>query len=407
MKFWIQVAAAIFVSIAVPASAGDVPGDPQVVFTTSVTGNVILGSWPDADEQTGLAAADRICQNRAAAGSLANAASYVAWISDSNDDAYCRLHGLTGKKADNCGQPSPPTSTGPWVRTDGYPFAPEIGPLLSPHNVVYTPPMFDEMGEPVSPNQFLLTATGYDGTLLGDSCGDWTDDSSGSLSLGAAGAVSGSWTSSAGASCSYPSAALLCMERSTGADFPPIESSGRIAFLSSASGNGNLGSWPEAGGATGLAAGDAICQTLAADAGLAHASSFKAWLSDDTTNAIDRIEHDGPWKRLDGVPLASGKSELTADAWFTGLAVDENGNYLVEAVHGSNVWTATQMDGTTTAAACQNWSSDSSADSGTRGLHYTAGVWRTHFTQVGCHVSARLYCLSDLGPVVFSDRFEN
>lgn len=406
MRPWTRIAAAFFASIALPASAGDVAGDPQVVFATSVTGNVILGSWPDADDQTGLAAADRICQNRATAGGLANAASYVAWISDSSDDAFCRLHGLSGKKADNCGQPSPPTSTGPWVRTDGYPFAPEVVPLLSPNNVVYTPSRYDEFGASLSPNRLLLTATGYDGTLVGDSCGDWTDDTTGNLQLGMAGAVSGSWTQSVGTTCSHPSTSLLCMERSAGADLPPIESAGRIAFLSSASGNGDLGSWPEAGGETGLAAGDAICRTLAADAGLAHAFSFKAWLSDDTTHAIDRIEHDGPWKRLDGVPLADGKSELTADTWFTGLAVDENGNYLVENFHGSNVWTATQVDGTATAATCQNWSSGSDTDSGTRGLHYTVSARRTHFTDIGCHISSRLYCLSDLGPVVFSDRFE-
>ena len=40
-----------------------------------------------------------------------------------------------------------------------------------------------------------------------------------------------------------------------------------MVFLSSASGTGDLGSWPEAGAFTGLDAADAICRNLANAAG--------------------------------------------------------------------------------------------------------------------------------------------
>jgi len=45
----------------------------------------------------------------------------------------------------------------------------------------------------------------------------------------------------------------------------------RRAFVTSASGTGNLNSWPDAGGLFGLAAGDAICRAQATAAGLPNA----------------------------------------------------------------------------------------------------------------------------------------
>jgi len=52
----------------------------------------------------------------------------------------------------------------------------------------------------------------------------------------------------------------------------------RVAFVTSVTGTADLGSWPEAGSAVGAAAGNAICRTLAADAGLQNAGTFIAWL---------------------------------------------------------------------------------------------------------------------------------
>jgi hypothetical protein len=50
------------------------------------------------------------------------------------------------------------------------------------------------------------------------------------------------------------------------------------------------------GQATGLASADALCAGLAAAAGVT--GSFRAWLSDSTTSAIDRIQGTGPWLNM-------------------------------------------------------------------------------------------------------------
>jgi hypothetical protein len=73
--------------------------------------------FASVDAGTGLEAADAICQSRAEAGGLNG--TFRAWLSDDDDDAYCRIHGLSGKKAENCGQGSLPDFAGNWVRTDG------------------------------------------------------------------------------------------------------------------------------------------------------------------------------------------------------------------------------------------------------------------------------------------------
>ena len=88
------------------ATASDLPR----VFMTSTTGTGDLSTWADAHGLSGLAAADEICRTRAAAASLADADSYVAFLSDTRDDAYCRVHGLDGKRSDQCGAGALPWS---------------------------------------------------------------------------------------------------------------------------------------------------------------------------------------------------------------------------------------------------------------------------------------------------------
>ncbi|MBI5194666.1 MAG: Ig-like domain-containing protein [Nitrospirae bacterium] len=99
--------------------ASAVPGN-RIAFVTSGRGNGNLSTWADAGEKTGIAAGDTICQARANAAGLSG--TYAAWLSDSTNDAYCHIHNLTGKKADNCGQTTLPAEAGPWLRMDGLPF---------------------------------------------------------------------------------------------------------------------------------------------------------------------------------------------------------------------------------------------------------------------------------------------
>lgn len=73
----------------------------------------------------------------------------VAWFSDEDDDALCRLAGLSGKVEDNCGEATPPVVEGPWVRSDGYLIAESLGDLVeSPA----APLMLDIAGNYSAPN---------------------------------------------------------------------------------------------------------------------------------------------------------------------------------------------------------------------------------------------------------------
>ena len=167
---------------------------------------------------------------------------------------------------------------------------------------------------------------------------------------------------------------------------------------------GNLGSWPEAGGATGLAAGDAICQYLAAEAGLDEPGSFKAWLSDGTANAIDRFTYDGPWIRVDGVRIANNQADLTDGELLSALNVDEDGKYL--ANYG--VWTGTSTSGLNNGDHCAGWTSADGLVSGTFGIvNETDAEWTEDWDRACSDGGGRLYCFSQIATVVFVDGFES
>lgn len=401
-----------FVGLAL-ASLGVVAGENRVVFLTSTTGSPDLASWDDSGEATGLAAGDAICQSRAEAASLDNPGNFVAWLSGSSDDAYCRIHGLAGKKADNCGQAVLPESAGPWVRADGYPFAPEVSRLLAPENAVYMPPWRDEFGEPVEGFRSVLTGTDAEGVAadIGRTCEDWTStEASPGPIVGSAGTTSLRWTSAGGVACNHTYLSLMCMEQLPGTPLPSFEQSGQLAFVTSAFGSGDLSSWPQAGaGASGVDAGDSICRNLAADAGLPYPDGFKALLSDNTTDAIDRFDTDGPWIRPDGVMVAANKAELFGETLSTAITVTESGDYLPSSDF-YHAWTGTNPDGSASGWHCGNWELGSAETQGRSGNSAAANSFWTGGNPGNwpddCDSSYALYCLSDSTMEIFADRFE-
>ena len=369
----------------------------KVAFVTSVSGTGNLGSWPDAGGKTGADAGDAICQARAAAGGLSNPSQFRAWLSDQSNDAYCRIHNLTGKKSSNCGMASLPVGAGPWVRTDGFPFGESIDQLLDPDNKVYAPVRYDEFGNQVPSGTVYFADTTVYGTLPSSpfalACSNWSSDSESIASVGgSAEMTSGAWCWYVWQYCNgtYP---LLCLQIGTGPSLPNFVSSGKKAFLTSVMGTGNLGSWADAGGNTGIAAGDAICRARATAAGLANATHFKAWLSDSTTNAKDRISGNGPWVRLDGVLIASSKADLLDGSFFTSINVTET---MVYYSAWDNVWTGTGTDGNKTSDNCSNWASSSSGSSGRTGSGNHAGLGWTDAWSEPCDGDYRsLYCIED------------
>jgi hypothetical protein len=356
----------------------------NLAFVTSVSGSGNLGSWPDAGGATGLAAADAICQARAEAAGLSG--TFVAWLSDSSDDAYCRVQGLTGKRSDNCGQATLPADAGPWVRTDGSPFSATLDQLTD-GNVIYTPLRYDEFGTEIAggiSTGVFFTGTNYDGSVFDDAgrttCADWT---AASTELADAGNVDGTstfWTSQYGIRCDS-TLPLACFQTGAGPALPDFAMNGKKVFLTSVGSDGALG---------GVAGGDAHCQQLASAAGLT--GSFKAWLSDGTSNIVDRLVSDGPWVRMDGVKLADNKADLTDGRLFTSISVDENGFYYAPIV----VFTGTDFSGMVSTSHCQNWTSNAATETGTRGSSANAdSAWTGPVTSFSCDQEIPLFCFED------------
>lgn len=393
----------IIVFVILVGASSALSAQQRIVFATSATGNADLGSWPEAgDGPTGLSAADAICVNQATSGGLNNPENFVAWISDDVDDAYCRVHNLTGKKADNCGQENLPVAAGPWVRSDGAPAAGTIDQLLVPNPVVYMPLLTDESGDPVALDQKAWSATRNTGIAYTDTCSNWTNgtsDSSVSLQL-----QGNSWGSNGGSPCDSPDLHLVCVETGVGAALELPMPVGNIAFHTSADGTGNLSTWNEAAdGTSGIEAGDSICNNLAADSGLPWQGNYKAWLSDDSVIAPDRFNSDGPWYRPDGIQIAESKADLIDGSVFSAIVQSESGGYRAFQL----VWTGTNADGSLNINNCNGWESEIGMGSLGRASDSNA-AW-TQSGQLSCdQTSFRIYCLSDVAGILsLEDGFED
>jgi hypothetical protein len=376
-----------------------------VMFVSSAWGFADLGSWPQAGGATGADAADAICQSLAASATLDNPGSFHAWISDSTTDAYCRVLGLSGKKAANCGQATLPDG-GPWLRTDGFPFAGSLQELTGESSVL-VPARYDEWGvryASAEEAEDTLTGTSEDGTWAVDlDCDGWSQSTAGTKVRGRRSRTVRDWAAQGDTPCSRRGR-LLCFETPPSADpLPLFEETGAPVFVTSARRSGNLGSWPEANGRQGLEAGDEICRTLARDAGLSGPDAYVAWLSTSTVDARDRLGTAGPWKRLDGVPIAADLPDLLDRETFTSISVTERGDY----VRGP-AWTGTRDSG----VAVDGWTCDDWSDETALGHYGQSNETSVHWTNYGggpCNsTDARLYCFSrnQDGPF-FSDGFES
>ncbi len=398
-----------WVAVASLAAGGEgVEGgrDPsRYAFVTSVAGTGDLSSWPDAGGATGLAAADAICQARAAAAGLPNPGGFVAWLSDSGNDAYCRVHGLAGTENTNCGQPTLPAFAGPWLRLDGFPFADRVDRAMGENGRILAPVRYDDLGGIAEAPYF--TATTPDGVLEASyqTCGDWGTASSDSVLVGSPDRTTVGWTAYPVRLCEAW-APLLCMEAGAGAPLPPHTGGGAEAFVTTVTGTGDLSSWPEAGGQVGLDGGDAVCRARAAAAHLSAPESFRAWLSDSLAgvNALDRLAYDGPWVRPDGVRVASSRTDLADGQLLAPISVTEDGTYL-GVFHA---WTGTGYSGAASGADCHGWTVAAVDAYGTWGFTDTVSPWWTERELYPCSSDwLRLYCLSEVPAVLFTDDLES
>ena len=150
---------------------------------------------------------------------------------------------------------------------------------------------------------------------------------------------------------------------------------------------GNLG---------GLEGADNICQTAADNAGIG--GGWNAWLSNDTTDAIDRIGlTSGNYILLDGTIVAYGTADLISDNGDGNylqhnISMNESGDFISDS---GFTWTSTKRDGTTRVDEnldhnCQNWYSDSTL--GWQGLAVKRDSFWTESGAGWCGSPTRLYC---------------
>ncbi|HUJ58578.1 MAG TPA: hypothetical protein VLX92_08800 [Kofleriaceae bacterium] len=113
----------------------------------------------------------------------------------------------------------------------------------------------------------------------------------------------------------------------------------------------------------GLADGDQLCNSAAETAGLG--GTWKAWLSDSTSNAIDRLADVGPWYLVDeATEVFAGKAALV-ESPLVAIDHDEYGHAIAQSnpFNVEGAWTGTLQDGTAGAsdpsigqgADCADW----------------------------------------------------
>lgn len=382
-------------------------------WVTSVTGTGNLSSWPDAGGLGALAAGDAICRARAAAAGLPNANAYRVWLSTAATDAYCHVQGLTGKRSTNCNGGSP-AAAGPWYRTGAFgstlPATEGLDALVD-DGVIYRSMLYDESGQPLDdvPPTRYWTGTRSDGTVDASNCTSWVVASADVSGVrGEVARTAQVWSWGAAASCDQESR-LLCLEpglsEPTGQKWTTPAS---LVFLTSAAGTADLGSWPQAGGQVGLAAGDTICRNLAAAAHLPAPESFVAWLSSGAVDAADRLTSNGPFRRIDGVTIASSKADLLDLSNSGSIHQYETGAYQ-QGGGGGHAWTGTNGFGTATGEDCSAWTSASNSLQGRPGEASTTldASWTEDGGTFGCHfTSVHLYCFSNV-VTLFWDGFES
>jgi hypothetical protein len=148
-------------------------------------------------------------------------------------------------------------------------------------------------------------------------------------------------------------------------------------FVTSTLYTGNLG---------GLDGADAKCGTAADAANLG--GTWVAWLSDDTTDAIDRITGAGPWYLVDRTTLIfNNKANLMTGPMNT-IGNNEDGTY----VGGVAVWTGTSTGGIGSTVHCLNWTVGDLGDMGTSGSSDSSSFW-TDNSDTACSQMQSLYCL--------------
>ncbi len=389
--FLLRVMPILVWSVAISAGAGETP---RQSFVSTATGNGNFSAWPAATPGTaGTEAADSVCRNEALAAGYSGWSEFIAWVDDEDNDAWCRIKGLSGKQSDSCGVADLEPMAGPWVRADGAPFAAELTEMFGAGGAIYHPLLLQADGSTVAAANVWTGASGLH-------CDSWTvGHSSVQGRRGSSRYTTQAWYNAGLTTCNG-TGALICMQTGTGPalELPPPE--GALAFLTSVSGLGNLASWPDADGAEGLAAADNVCRARATAAQLPQTAYFRAWLGQSGQSTDQRFSYQGPWWRPDGILFAASLNELVTSgpqAPRTSLNQNELGVYLGNV----SAWTGTLISGQPV-LNCPDWTSGTGPEpQGLAGRVVAVGDQWTESSSFSCGASFRLYCLADPPPPNF------
>lgn len=155
----------------------------------------------------------------------------------------------------------------------------------------------------------------------------------------------------------------------------------RVIFVTSQAVTGDFG---------GVAAGDALCGTLALSAGLS--GTYLAWLSDDAgqSPSASFTRGDAPFVMTSRVRVADFWSDLTDGTINNPIVVDELGR---QPRVGTTVWTGTDAGGQPAASGetCGGWRSMSG--SGQTGAFDRIDPGWTAAGPQPCAQPRRLYCV--------------
>ncbi|HEY0137229.1 MAG TPA: hypothetical protein VGB85_24265, partial [Nannocystis sp.] len=145
----------------------------------------------------------------------------------------------------------------------------------------------------------------------------------------------------------------------------------------------------------GLYGADQRCRMLAAVAMLPRFETYRAWLSDSTTAAADRITHSkGRYILVNGLVVAADWDALISGTLENPINVTESSEVSV----GSRVWTGTLANGQPAygSSFCADWTEEADffdlAGSGIR--NWTDASW-SFFEQNACGSPSSIYCFEN------------
>lgn len=195
---------------------------PEVTATALAFRTVFVTSASYTGNLGGLAGADSYCAGRATAAGLTG--TYKAYLSDAADDAACRVLGLSGKLAANCGLPYPIdlTGIGPYqnriaqvvnVSLDSliYGKAPTTATCAGGGPSLLNAIAYDEIAASVGP-AVVLTGTQC-GADDGNNCSNWTDGLLGNGRSGIADSTSATWATNSTLAGCLAGGRLYCVQR--------------------------------------------------------------------------------------------------------------------------------------------------------------------------------------------------